>query len=80
MDMGEFIKNRQAFPMDELAKYMGKHVAWGDDGKRIVASAEDELQLDKAVLAAGYDPREVVFSYIPDGDIELGWAGMELTE
>ncbi len=81
MDMGAFIKNRQEFPLEELAKYAGKYVAWGDNGKRIVASSDEEGDLENAIVAAGYDPQEVVFSYVPaDNEIILGWAGLELME
>lgn len=59
--MGIFIKNRQAFPPEELLKYAGQWVAWSPDGTHIVAGAEEFDDLWKAVAAAGYDPRECVF-------------------
>ena len=31
MDMQKFLQNRQQFPLDELAKYSGKHIAWSPD-------------------------------------------------
>lgn len=30
--MGEFLRNRQNFPLEELAKYAGKHIAYSLDG------------------------------------------------
>ncbi len=36
-----FLANRANFPMEELAKYMGKWVAFSPDGSRILASATD---------------------------------------
>ena len=53
MDMHEFIKNRLAFPPEQLLQYRGKYIAWSPDGKRIVASDEDPLRLDDTVIAAG---------------------------
>jgi hypothetical protein len=69
--MGGFIKNRQAFPQEELAKYSGQSVAWSPDGTRIVAASPNSLEeVWDAVVAAGYDPHECVFSYVPaDGEL-----------
>jgi hypothetical protein len=66
-----FIQNRQAFAPEELAKYEGQWVAWSPDGTHIVAgSNESEEAVWSAVIAAGYDPQEVVFSYVPeDGEL-----------
>ena len=62
--MGTFIKNRQAFPVEELMKYVDQWIAWSPDGTAIVASSsESEEALWDQVVAAGYDPRECVFSY-----------------
>jgi hypothetical protein len=69
--MGIFIKNRQAFPVEGLMKYAGQWVAWSPDGTKIVAgSSESEEAVWDAVIAAGYDPHECVFSYMggPDGE------------
>lgn len=68
MDMQLFIKNRQQFPPEELAKYAGKYVAWSPDGASILAADEDELRLDKTIQAAGYDSGEVLIAFVPDGD------------
>jgi hypothetical protein len=62
----EFIENRQKFPLEELAKYAGRHIAWSWEGDRIVDSAEDENQLWDKLVAAGIDPQRVVFSYVDD--------------
>jgi hypothetical protein len=61
--MAIFIKNRQAFPVEELQKYVGQWVAWAPDGSRIVASTPDELELDAAVVRAGYDPQQCVIGF-----------------
>ena len=58
MSLEQFVKNRNAFPADELDRYTGKHVAWSPDGKRILASDPDPLKVLAAVKALGYDPAE----------------------
>jgi hypothetical protein len=68
MNMQEFIKNRSAFPAEELWKHIGKYVGWSPDGTKIVASDADELRLDASIRAAGYDPSEVVVSFVSDPD------------
>jgi hypothetical protein len=78
MDMYEFDKNRAAFPPEELLQYRGKYIAWSPDGKRIVASDEDPSRLDDLVQELGYDPSEVVFSSVPEGDSLIG--GMWIAE
>jgi hypothetical protein len=62
--MRVFLPNRQKFPLEELAKYAGKCIAWSPDGTFIVASADDYETLDQLVEAAGYDPSRCVHSYV----------------
>jgi hypothetical protein len=66
--MQQFLKNRQQFPPDELAKYAGRYVAWSPDGTRILASDADELPLDATVREAGYDPADVLVAFVPPAD------------
>jgi hypothetical protein len=76
MDMQQFLKNRHAFPSEELATYAGKFVAWSPDGTRILASDEDELRLDATIRATGYDSAEVLVSFVPFADeVVLGGGG-----
>jgi hypothetical protein len=72
VDMNVFYENRNRFSLQELAKYRGRYVAWSPDGSGIIASDEDELRLDDAIRAAGYDVSETVVSFIPDEDTILG--------
>jgi hypothetical protein len=80
IDWAVFYKNRAAFPLDELAKYAGRWVAWAPDGASIVASsAESEPDLYAQVQAAGHDLAECCVSYVPAGDdVILG--GMSMIE
>ncbi|HWY88761.1 MAG TPA: DUF5678 domain-containing protein [Gemmataceae bacterium] len=76
MDMERLLRNRQQFPPEKLSKYAGKYVAWSPDGDRIIAWNEDETRLDREVTAAGYDPSEVLVSFVPLPDeIVLGGGG-----
>lgn len=73
--MQEFLKNRQQFPLDDLAKYAGQHVAWSPDGTSIVASADDLRKFISAVKASGNDPAECVLSSVPKCDSLISASG-----
>ena len=65
-DAATYIKNRQAFPPEELEKYAGQWVAWAADGTHIVAGpGESEEALIALLRAAGKDPLQFVFDYVP---------------
>jgi hypothetical protein len=49
VDLSHYEENRRKFPLDELAKYWGKHVAFSADGTRIVASGSSEEELDDEI-------------------------------
>ena len=53
MNMQEYLKNRAAFPLEELAKHRGEWVAWSLDGTRLVAASRDPDALDDLIRAAG---------------------------
>lgn len=63
-DLSHYEENRCKFPLEELAKYGGKHVAFSPDGTRIVASGETEEELEAALRSAGIHFSQVVFSYV----------------
>jgi hypothetical protein len=71
-DRRKFLANRQRFPLDELAKYLGSWVAWSLDGTRIVASAANAEDLEERVRQAGEDFSQCVLEGIPDNDASLG--------
>ena len=72
MNMQEFIKNRGAFPLAELAKHRGEWVAWSPDGMRLVATSRNPEALDDLVRAAGEDPENCLIQGIPDADCVIG--------
>jgi hypothetical protein len=59
-----FTANRSRFPTQELAKYAGRHVAWSLDGTQILASGDDDSDVDNKLTAAGIDPSRVVHGYV----------------
>lgn len=68
-DAATYLKNRRAFPLEELEKYAGQWVAWAPDGTRIVAaSAQSEEALMAQLRDMGNDPLQFVFDYIPGLD------------
>jgi hypothetical protein len=68
-DLSHYEENRSRFPLDELAKHWGKHVAFSPDGTRIVASGDTEEELEMALQAACIPFNQVVFSYIDGPDV-----------
>jgi hypothetical protein len=81
MDMQEFLRNREQFPLEELARYGGKYVAWSPDGTKIIASDDDQIRLDGTIRELGYDPAEILVSSVPYPDeIILGGGVMEAEE
>jgi hypothetical protein len=78
MDLEQFVRNRDAFPADELDRYAGQHVAWSPDGTRIIAADEDPRKVFAAVRAAGYDPGETLIEAVPSPD-EVFWGGATLS-
>jgi hypothetical protein len=70
----KFLANRASFPVEELAKYAGRWVAWSPDGTRIAASAASPELLDATLEASGEDPLRCVVEGIPDAEGLLGQA------
>ena len=72
MNMQEYLKNRQQFPLEELARHQGEFIAWSPDGMRNVASAVDLEDLDDLIRAAGHDPENCLIEGIPNADTVIG--------
>jgi hypothetical protein len=71
-DLSQYHQNRRNFPLDELAKYAGKYIAFSPDGLRILASGDTEEEVEKNLEAAGIHPSQVVGSYVdPVGTVLL---------
>jgi hypothetical protein len=63
-DIRDYSVNRSQFPLEELARYAGLHVAFSPDGKRILASGPDRQSLRKELHKQGIHPSQVVHSYV----------------
>jgi hypothetical protein len=63
-DLGVYEENRRKFPLDELAKYYGQHVAFSPDGTRILMSGDTMEEVEEKLIAAGIDPSQVVGAFI----------------
>jgi len=72
MSLEQFVKNHNAFPPDELDRYIGQHVAWSPDGTRILANDPDPLKVLAAVKALGFDPADTPIEDISTEDIFPG--------
>jgi hypothetical protein len=70
----KFLANRAAFPVEDLAKYVGQWVAWSPDGTRIAANAPSPELLDGILEANGEDSAQCVVEGIPDDDALIGEA------
>ncbi len=64
MDTRQLRDNRSAFCAAELVKYRGQWIALSSDGRRIIASAPDFVELDSLLLALGENPEQVALEYI----------------
>ncbi len=72
MNMREYLKNRIAFPLEELAKHRGEWVAWSPDGCRLVATSRHPDALYDLIRAAGEEPENCPIEGIPDADCVIG--------
>ena len=65
MNPNDYIRNMNAKTPEELAPYAGQHVAFNDEGTRVVAHGEDDEAVYSMLAKLGIEPSAVVFSYIP---------------
>jgi hypothetical protein len=56
--------NRAAFPVEQLIPFEGKYVAWTADSTRILTSGADLIEVEKNLIAAGFDPSQVILEFI----------------
>lgn len=69
-DLSHYEENRCKFPLDELAKYAGKHIAFSPDGTRIVASGDSLDEVIERLQATGIHFSQVVHSYVDGPDVD----------
>ena len=80
MNALEFLENRQAFPQADLLRYVGRWVAFSEDGRSILAAADSLERLEAALEDHRIDPQTVHFEYIPgpqEDDILLSFFGYD---
>jgi hypothetical protein len=65
----DFDKNHRAFPIEELWKHIGKHIAWNRDGTQIVADGATLGEVISKVEALGLKGMQVVFDYVDDPNV-----------
>ncbi|OAI40004.1 hypothetical protein AYO40_00925 [Planctomycetaceae bacterium SCGC AG-212-D15] len=63
----EFLQNCGAHSAEELAPYVEKYVAWSEDGKNILASANELSELYRAIADKGI--KDYVVGFVPSGDL-----------
>jgi len=68
-DNNLYVENRNKLPQEELDPFVGKHVAFSMDGTRILASGDDSIEVERKLVAAGFDPSQVIFSHIDPPDL-----------
>lgn len=66
-----FNENNNKFSAEELLPYAGKYVAWSLDGTQILASGDNEMEMDQRLRQLGIDPSQVVGEYIPPPDTTI---------
>lgn len=63
--MAIFIPNRQAFPLEELAKYWDQYIAFNPEGTQIIAATDRLEAIFDLIRAAGYDPADCPVEFVP---------------
>ena len=64
-----FLENQRRFPVEELARYKGQHIAWSWDGSQILAGDPDRRALAQKLREAGIDPLQVIHDYVEDPNL-----------
>ncbi len=60
----EYFENSRKFSPDQLAQNAGLYVAFSWQGDKILASGKDREEVIQKLLAAGFDPHRVIFSFV----------------
>ena len=62
-------KNRAAFPIEELMKYTGRHIAWSWDGTKILADGATLGEVMDKLETMQVDGSRVVHDYVDDPNV-----------
>ena len=68
IDGNLFNVNLNKFTYEQLAPYMGQHVAWSTDGTRVVAHHADPTVLLRLLRERGLSGEDYVLDYLPGAD------------
>jgi len=68
-----FEENRYRWSDEQLRPYFGNWLAFSGDGKRILAHAEKLSDVERQLLADGFDPQEVWFEHLVS--VDDSWSG-----
>jgi hypothetical protein len=79
IEINEFRRNQSRVPREELEKFNGQYVAWSPDGTRILAAHAEMAQVDSMIVAAGFDPGEILVTRIAIPE-EISWGGWSVPE
>ena len=79
IEINEFRRNQSRYPLTELEKFNGQYVAWSHDGTQILAAHPDALKLHATIQEAGYDPAEILVSFVAVPE-EISWGGLSIPE
>ncbi len=55
----------------DLSPFYGKFVAWNLARTRILASGNDDEEVERSLRAQDYPVEEVIFSYVPHPDVSI---------
>jgi hypothetical protein len=69
----DYNENRNKFTYEQLVPSAGQYVAWALDGTRILASGFTLVEAEAALVAAGGDQQQVIWSSLPTVE-EWDWS------
>ena len=64
VDLSLFHLNRMRYPLEELERYSGQHVAWNPEGTQILAAGQSLDEVDGKLAQQGIHHSQVVHDYI----------------
>jgi hypothetical protein len=61
------MRNRKNYPLEELGKLAGKHVAWSRDNAKVLVASADINEVFEELERLGATSEDFILEYIPDG-------------